>query len=66
MDTYMLVYIYKLNPNCSMVQVFQLHNILSDGYDDINDRKTSARPKIVTENAMKLVRVSLSENCRRI
>ena len=40
--------------------------MLSEGCDDIGDCKRSARPKIVTENAMKSVREKLSENCRRI
>ena len=52
MDTHMFVYTGKLKPNCSLVKVFRWHNILSDGCDDIGDCKRSARPKIVTENAM--------------
>ena len=31
MDTHMFVYMAKLKPNCSVVLVFQLHTILSDG-----------------------------------
>ena len=52
MDTHMFVYTAKLKPNCSLVKVFRWHNILSDGCDDIDDCKRSARPKIVMENAM--------------
>ena len=48
-----------------MVLVFRWHNILSDVCDNIGDSKRSARPKIVTENAMKSVREKLIENCRR-
>ena len=66
MHTHMFVYFAKLKPNCSMELVFRLHNISSEGCDDIGDCKRSARPKIVTENAMKSVREKLSENCRRI
>ena len=42
--------------------MFQWHNILSGGCDDINDCKRKARPKIVTENVMKSVREKMSEN----
>ena len=66
MDTHMFVYMAKLKPNCSMVLVFRWHNILSDVCDNIGDSKRSARPKIVTENAMKSVWEKLIENCRRI
>ena len=45
MDTYMFANMDKLKPNCSMVLLFRLHNILSDGCDDIGDCKRSARPK---------------------
>ena len=64
MDTHMFVYMAKLKPNCSMVLVFRWHNILSNGCGDIGDCKRSARPKNVTENAMKSVREKLSENRR--
>ena len=66
MHTHMFVYFAKLKPNCSMVLVFRWHNILSEGCDDIGDCKRSARPKIITENAMKPVREKLSEDCRKI
>ena len=66
MDTHMFVYLAKLKPNCLMVLLFQRHNIISDGCDDVGDCKRSGRPKIVTKNAMKSVREKLSENCRRI
>ena len=66
LDTHMFVYFAKLKPNCSLVLVFQWLNILSEGCDDISDCKRSARPKTVTENAMKSVREKLSEKCRRI
>ena len=68
MDTYlyMLVYMNKSEPNCSMVKVFRWHNIFSDGCGEIGDSKTSARPEIVTENAVKSVREKLTENYRRI
>ena len=56
METHMFVYVAKLKPDCSMVLVFRWHNILSDGFNDIGDCKRSARPKIVTENAIKSVR----------
>ena len=65
-NTHMFVYMAKLKPICPMVLVFRWHNILSDGCGDIGDSKRSARPKIVTENAMKSVREKLIENCRRI
>ena len=61
----MFFYMIKLNPKCwyLIYLVFQWHNILSDGCDDISECKRSARPKIVTENVMKTVREKMSENC---
>ena len=66
MHTNMFLYFAKLKPNCLMVLVFRWDNILREGCDYIGDCKRSARPKIVTENAIKSVWEKLSENCRRI